>query len=62
MTGMFVIVEWNQASHQPSLASDEVYTSREEAEESAQPMRDEAASVGRREEFTVHELGEELRA
>jgi hypothetical protein len=57
--GMFVIIEWNQASHQPKVAADEVYDTRDEAESFAAEMRAAMATIGRRERFTVHELDEE---
>jgi hypothetical protein len=57
--GMFVIIEWNQASHQPKVAADEVYDTRDEAESFAAEMRAAMATIGRRERFTVHELVEE---
>lgn len=53
---MFVIIEWNQASHQPSIGVDEVYDSREEAELMAEELRKAMAKVGRGERYTVHEL------
>jgi len=57
---VFVIVEWNQASRQPSIAIDEVYDTEAEAQGFAQQLRDALGEIGRREEYTVHELGEEL--
>jgi len=56
---MFVIIERNQASHQPRLAVDEVYDTRKEAEEFAQDLRSELATSGRRERYSVHELTDE---
>lgn len=53
---MFVIIEWNQASQRPSVASDEVYDDREDAENMAELLRLAMAKVGRGERYTVHEL------
>lgn len=59
MADMFVIIEWNQASHQPRLAADVVYDSAADAEEAAGPMRTEMAGYGRRERYTVHAVEDE---
>jgi nucleotide-binding universal stress UspA family protein len=53
---MFVVVEWNQASHQPRIYDDEIYEVEALAEEVASEARAIASSVGRRERYTVHGL------
>lgn len=57
---MFVVIEWNQASHQPSVVGIDVYDTAAEAWEIADAEQQRTRSVGRREWFTVHELGEEV--
>ncbi len=56
MTGMFVVVEFNQASHQPRevwLADD-----RDDAESLKRGMEARTREVGRRERYQVFELVE----
>lgn len=56
----YVVLEWNQASHQPSVFGSDIYDSSEEAETEAQYWRDKlaASGSGRRERYTVAELVE----
>lgn len=58
MTVGYVVVEWNQASHQPTIYGEDIYYSSEEAEREAQYRRDAlaASSSGRRERYTVAEV------
>lgn len=57
---MWVVVEWNQASHQPDLPTGStIHTSRDDAEEDAETLRAITAQSGRRERYTVHQLSEE---
>jgi hypothetical protein len=49
----YVIIEWNQASGQPRLMSDDLY----DAQEAVEIAREHAArtrEVGRRESYSVH--------
>jgi len=55
---MFVVLEWNQASGQPRVAVDDVFYDEQEAVALAADLTREAARVGRRERYTVHELDE----
>jgi len=51
----YVVVEWNQASHQPSLEHGMALTDDLEwAQELARMQRDSARSRGRRERYSVH--------
>lgn len=52
----YVLLEWNQASLQPGLASDELYTNRADAVEDARTWRNEASAAGRRERYSVGEV------
>lgn len=52
----YVILEWNQASHQPSVYGSDVYMHEDEAIEVAKVAAADAQSRGRREHYTVHEL------
>lgn len=57
----WIVVEWNQASGQPSLAHGwDLFWSQEDAEEAAEQLRQETADVGRRERYSVHEIDLEL--
>ncbi|GAA3399364.1 hypothetical protein [Pseudarthrobacter polychromogenes] len=49
----FVVVEYNQASGQPEINGEEVYTDREAAEEAADIEQLQASARGRRERFLV---------
>ena len=53
---MFVVLEFNQASHQPSVYGPDIYSTEAEAEEFAQIGRDEIAKVGRCETYEVYAL------
>jgi hypothetical protein len=52
----FVVVEFNQASHQPSVQYSDVYSDRYEAEVQATYARGETERVGRRETYAVAEV------
>lgn len=53
----WIVVEWNQASGQPTIAfNGDVFYSETDAEDCADQMRQETAAVGRRERHTVHEI------
>ncbi|WP_270366162.1 hypothetical protein [Microbacterium algeriense] len=53
----WIVVEWNQASGQPSIAGDgELFWSESEAESFAEQLRAETRVSGRRERHTVHEI------
>lgn len=55
---MFVVVEFNQASHQPSVWDDTIYYDRDEAEHVRDCARADllASGSGRRERYAVAEL------
>ena len=53
--GMFVVIEWNQASHQPSVACTDVHRSAAEARDCMVELAEQVQG-GRGEFFTVHEL------
>lgn len=56
----WVVVEWNQASHQPGLGwGADLCWSREDAENEAAGLRESAAERGRRERYTIAEVHEE---
>ena len=55
---MYVVVEFNQASHRPSMASDDVYDTVGEAEEVRDEFAARTAEVGRRERYEVFALEE----
>ena len=55
---MYVVVEFNQASRQPSIADDTVYYRLAEARSFAAVLAKEIHRVGRRERFEVYELTE----
>lgn len=52
----WIVVEWNQASGQPRIVEGELWWTPGEAETCAACEREQTAAVGRREEFTVHEI------
>jgi hypothetical protein len=56
----YVVLEWNQASHQPIVYGSDVYGTRADAEVEAQYWRDRLiqSGSGRRERYTVAELVE----
>lgn len=51
-----VVIEWNQASGQPRLASDDLHDTELDAAEAANELAAEAARIGRGERYTVHEV------
>jgi hypothetical protein len=53
--GMFVVLEWNQASHQPSIACTDVHYNAAEARDCKEELASQVKD-GRGEWFTVHEL------
>lgn len=56
----WVVIEWNQASHRPGLSfGADLHWSREDAENEAVGLREQAAKVGRRERYTIAEVHEE---
>lgn len=50
----YIVLEWNQASGQPSVFSNDVYMDEGEAIEEAKRAHADARSRGRRESYTVH--------
>lgn len=56
----YVVLEWNQASHQPRVVDEDIYDSRAEALDRAGwfSVRLDASGSGRRERYTVAELVE----
>lgn len=53
----WIVVEWNQASSQPSIAGNgELFWNESDAEDYAEELRTNTRLVGRRERHTVHEL------
>jgi hypothetical protein len=54
----YVVIEWNQASGQPSIAynAPDMYDDREDAEQVANRLRTDTARIGRRERYTVAEV------
>lgn len=50
----YVVVEWNQASHQPDLGFAVLHDDLEWACEERQRQHDDNRSRGRRERYTVH--------
>jgi hypothetical protein len=53
----WIVIEWNQASGQPRVADGgEMFWTEGEANSVAQGEQEFAASVGRRERYTVHEI------
>lgn len=62
MTGPlgWVVVEWNQASHQPGLTfGADLHWSREDAVNEAAGLREQTTKTGRRERYTIAEVHEE---
>lgn len=55
---MFVVIEWNQASHQPRVFGNEVYQDPDDARTVCEQATADAAP--RREQYTVHQLGGEI--
>jgi hypothetical protein len=55
---VYVVLEWNQASHRPSVFGNEVYDSVDDAIEDCAGAREDAKARGRGERYTVHELDE----
>jgi hypothetical protein len=53
--GIYAIVCFNQASHQPEIVGD-LYDREVDAREDAQGEREATARIGRRERFAVAEL------
>ena len=53
---MFVVIEYNQASGQPRVATEDPYPDIEDAREFANELAAEAAAIGRRERYAVAEL------
>lgn len=56
----YVIVEWNQASGRPSIWSEDTYDDVEFAAMVAEEEQKQNRDRGRRERYTVHELGEQV--
>lgn len=52
----WIVIEWNQASGQPSAFNGELFWNESDAEDCAELLRAETRIVGRRERFTVHEI------
>ncbi|MCC4906944.1 hypothetical protein [Microbacterium sp. cx-59] len=52
----WIVVEWNQASGQPRIVGDDLHWTEDEAEAVAERERAQTRAVGRREQFTVHEI------
>jgi len=53
---MYVVVEFNQASHRPSIADDTVFDAVSDAREIAAELQGGIDLIGRRETFRVYEL------
>lgn len=49
----YVVVDWNQASHQPDVDTAGLYTTREDADADAVARQAETDAVGRLERHTV---------
>lgn len=49
----FVVIEWNQASHQPDAMHGTFSRYRDDVESEAQAARERTAAVGRRETNTI---------
>lgn len=56
----YVIVEWNQASGRPSIWSEDTYDDLEFAAMIAEEEQKQKRDHGRRETYTVHELGDQV--
>lgn len=53
----WVVIEWNQASSQPSIASGgELHWNESDAEDLAEALRERTRIIGRRERYTVQEI------
>lgn len=52
----YVVLEWNQASGRPRLATDDLFDEVTEAQKVAGEATQDARSRGRRESYTVHEV------
>lgn len=53
----WIVVEWNQASGQPSIAANgELFWNESDAAEFAEQLRADTRAIGRRERYTVHEV------
>lgn len=53
----WIVVEWNQASHEPSIAAHgEMFWNESEAQDFAEQLRLQTRIAARRERFTVHEI------
>ncbi|GAT73580.1 hypothetical protein MHM582_2074 [Microbacterium sp. HM58-2] len=53
----WIVVEWNQASGQPRVVDDgEMYWTEGEALSVALGLAEDALAIGRREEYTIHEI------
>lgn len=55
---MYVVVEFNQASHRPRLADDEVFDTASDAREIAGELQGGIDLIGRRERYEVFDLVE----
>lgn len=56
MAEQYVVIEYNQASGQPRLVGDDVYSSFEDAKRDVQRQVEETRRVGRRERYAVASL------
>lgn len=54
----YVILEWNQASHQPEVIDTDTYDERDDAIERARALLKANRANNRREGYSVHELDE----
>lgn len=52
----FVVLEWNQASGQPSVVDTDIYATDTEAGDRAEWFRTQLAASGRRERYSVASL------
>lgn len=52
----FVVLEWNQASRQPSVCDTDIYATETEASDRAEWFRTQLAVSGRRERYSVASL------
>ncbi|WP_336627347.1 MULTISPECIES: hypothetical protein [unclassified Microbacterium] len=53
----WVVIEWNQASSQPSIAgAGELHWNESDAEDLAEALRERTRIIGRRERYTVQEI------
>lgn len=58
MSAGYVVVEWNQASEQPSVACPDVHQTEAQARDCAGVRISDTLHVGRRDRYTVAELVE----